>query len=420
MRGGVPASDTRPGTGATQPVITGITVTAIDSTSVRVSWSVTPNADGAVDYGTTTAYSGGTARQATSGPNPSVTITGLTASTLYHYRVRSTASGLTTQSGDFTFTTPAGTSYAAVFSGDATGATDVSSAFASFVNAHPNQTIALAVNGVYRFDGGGSSGTVPTNCHITASGWTLDFRGSRIVSNIVNTYTMWLHGCSNVTLNDPRMTGRGYGYVDTLPGHGPSNNEHLIAVDGGANVTINRPVLDHSYGDAIYGTGGATTVVINQPDLSYCGRNAISPVSADFRINGGTIHHCAQYGVDWEPNNSAQKPYCKGWVDGTDFRVIGDPNAPGYSILKNAGYNPGILIAAATEYAVVSGPFTVNNITADLFWAYFYGQTNLTMTGNKTDAASLPALGRTAWCQEKSCTGTTYSGNDSRITRLQW
>lgn len=410
LRGGVPKNDQRPGTGATAPVITGVTPTSIDANTERISWSVSPNADGKVDYGLTTSY-GSVATQPVSSPNPSVTLTGLTASTTYHYRVTSTAAGTPQSTGDFTFTTPAATTYAAVFSGDATGATDVSAAFASFMNAHAGQRVALAVNGAYRFD---------SRCQVTTDGWTLDFRGAGFQSNVVNLETLWLVGCDNVTLNDPKMTGRGYGYVDNLPGAGPSNNEHLISVDGGSNVTINRPVLDHSYGDGIYGTGGATVVVINQPNISYCGRNAFSPVQADFRINGGTVHHIAQYGVDWEPNNATQKPYCKGWVDGTDFRVIGDPSAPGYSILANAGYNPGILIAAATEYAAVSGPFTVNNITCDLYWTYFYGQTNLTLTNNHSDAASQPSLGRTAWSQEKSCTGTTYSGNDAKIQRLQW
>ncbi|MEW6224328.1 MAG: hypothetical protein AB1627_06835, partial [Chloroflexota bacterium] len=49
-----------------------------------------------------------------------------------------------------TATPPSGTTYAAVFSGDATGATDVTSALRSFLQSHNGQRVALATNGVYK------------------------------------------------------------------------------------------------------------------------------------------------------------------------------------------------------------------------------------------------------------------------------
>jgi hypothetical protein len=90
------------------PVISAVTVTSITATSATITWTTNEPADSQIEYGPTSSY--GTS--STLDPSPvtthSVTITGLTAITLYHYRVKSrdTASNLAT-SGDFTFTTTA-------------------------------------------------------------------------------------------------------------------------------------------------------------------------------------------------------------------------------------------------------------------------------------------------------------------------
>ena len=67
--------------------------------------------------------------------------------------------------------TPLATStYAAVFAGDATGATDVTAALRTFLQSHNGQRVALATNGIYKV----------TQLSFTASGLTVDFRGARI------------------------------------------------------------------------------------------------------------------------------------------------------------------------------------------------------------------------------------------------
>jgi hypothetical protein len=62
-----------------------------------------------VDYGTTTAYGASTTLDGTLVSNHSQALSGLSPSTVYHYRVRSTdAAGNTAVSGDATFATAAG------------------------------------------------------------------------------------------------------------------------------------------------------------------------------------------------------------------------------------------------------------------------------------------------------------------------
>ena len=82
----------------------------MSATGATISWTTNEASDTQVDYGTTTAYGSSTTLKDTS---PRVTshsqaLSGLQASTLYHYRVKSKdAAGNLATSGDFTFTTTA-------------------------------------------------------------------------------------------------------------------------------------------------------------------------------------------------------------------------------------------------------------------------------------------------------------------------
>lgn len=73
---------------------------------VNISWDLNEPADGQVEYGLTAAYGSVSPRNATLSTHQSITLTNLTAGTLYHYRVRSAdAAGNTSYSTDAQFTT---------------------------------------------------------------------------------------------------------------------------------------------------------------------------------------------------------------------------------------------------------------------------------------------------------------------------
>lgn len=91
---------------STPPVISNVAVTPA-STSATVAWTTNEPATSSVAVGPTTAY-GSTFGSATPTQNHSVTVTGLSPGTTYHYRVSSTdAAGLTADRPDATFATPA-------------------------------------------------------------------------------------------------------------------------------------------------------------------------------------------------------------------------------------------------------------------------------------------------------------------------
>ncbi|OGS17402.1 MAG: hypothetical protein A3J70_01985, partial [Elusimicrobia bacterium RIFCSPHIGHO2_02_FULL_61_10] len=98
-----PASDT------TAPLISAVAASNITQNSATISWTTNEASDSQVEYGTITSYGNVTGILAAQVTNHSMPLGLLSATTLYHYRVKSRdAAGNLAISGDFTFTTAAG------------------------------------------------------------------------------------------------------------------------------------------------------------------------------------------------------------------------------------------------------------------------------------------------------------------------
>jgi hypothetical protein len=108
---GSSADQTATTSSPTSTVITNTQSTVLSTTSVRITWTTNHAADSKVRYGTTTAY-GLEVYDATLVTSHSITLTGLTAGTTYHYEVLSVGN-TSTNDADATFTTPSGSGPAA-------------------------------------------------------------------------------------------------------------------------------------------------------------------------------------------------------------------------------------------------------------------------------------------------------------------
>ncbi len=92
----------------TPPVLSAITASGITSANSTITWTTNESSDSQVEYGLTTAYGSSTVLNASLVISHSQVLSGLVASTLYHYRVKSKDASLNlATSGDFTFTTTA-------------------------------------------------------------------------------------------------------------------------------------------------------------------------------------------------------------------------------------------------------------------------------------------------------------------------
>lgn len=90
----------------TAPSLTNIT-SSVSTSSATISWNTNENANGTVLYGLTTSYGSSTTQSAMT-TSRSLTLTGLTPSTLYNFVVKSSDSaGNTATSSNMTFTTSA-------------------------------------------------------------------------------------------------------------------------------------------------------------------------------------------------------------------------------------------------------------------------------------------------------------------------
>ncbi len=94
------------------PVVSSVAATSITSSGAVITWTTDKSSNSQVNYGTTSTYGSSSALNSTLVTSHSVTLSGLAASTLYHYQARSADSlGALGTSGDLIFTTlAAGTS----------------------------------------------------------------------------------------------------------------------------------------------------------------------------------------------------------------------------------------------------------------------------------------------------------------------
>jgi hypothetical protein len=87
-------------------VISSISSSGITQTGATISWTTNETSDTQVEYGLTTAYGSQTALNSSLVTSHSATLSGLSAGTIYHYRVKSRdAAGNLATSADNTFTT---------------------------------------------------------------------------------------------------------------------------------------------------------------------------------------------------------------------------------------------------------------------------------------------------------------------------
>lgn len=90
---------------STAPVISGISVTDIGTSSATISWTTDGAATSSVHYGTTASYGSSTEMTTTASTSHMVTLTDLMPDTTYHFSIHATNEEGTTMSVDQTFST---------------------------------------------------------------------------------------------------------------------------------------------------------------------------------------------------------------------------------------------------------------------------------------------------------------------------
>ena len=234
----------------------------------------------------------------------------------------------------------------------------------------------------------------------TASGLTVDFRGA-IQGSLVGAHgILRIQTSSNVTLNDPTVSGTGYTWDSN------NQNEHGIQIDGGSNITLNHPTIRDTRGDGIYVTYASSSdlpvgITINNVDIERASRSGIAPVAGQVTIRGGHISQTGLHGINFEVNDSTGAGSIVGIVDGVDIRRQADLPAAGITsyAVAAAGYSnatkPSLLIQNLTGDVLrmtirdTAAVVVTGNVSSTSTTANFPGSGSVTFTGN-TNITKVP------------------------------
>ena len=172
---------------AVPPVISGVAAGAVTSSGATITWTTDQASNSQVAYGTTSSYGSLSALNATLATSHSVTLTGLAASTTYHYQVLSqNAQGTLASSADYTFTTPAGLQTLLQIQGNATEVSGVTNGSVVTPNVTPGGFTGTVVDngGSVNFTQSGN-GVYFLNCCSNSGNAYYKFTGTTI-GNIFN------------------------------------------------------------------------------------------------------------------------------------------------------------------------------------------------------------------------------------------
>jgi hypothetical protein len=159
----------------TPPVVSAVTATAISASGATISWTTNEAADSQVVYGPTTAYGSTTTLVTTKVTTHVQVLSGLTASTLYHFRVKSRdAAGNLVTGTDATFTTsaPADVPPSAGFPNASNTGPVPETVFTNFTGLYVVNTDGAVINGL-RIKGAilvRANNVTVQNCEVDASG----------------------------------------------------------------------------------------------------------------------------------------------------------------------------------------------------------------------------------------------------------
>jgi hypothetical protein len=152
-------------TDTTPPVIAAVTASGVTASGAIINWTTDEPADSQVEFGLTTAYGSASPLDSAKITGHTVTLSGLTGATQYHFRVRSRdQSANAADSVDFTFTTLDGVAPSVSLTAPANGA-----GVAATINVSANASDNVGVAGVQFMLDGSSLATEDTSSPFSTS-----------------------------------------------------------------------------------------------------------------------------------------------------------------------------------------------------------------------------------------------------------
>jgi hypothetical protein len=252
----------------TAPTISSIASSSVASSAQTITWTTNEAATSQVSYGTTLSY-GSASSSAVLATSHSITLTGLTASTVYDFQVSSTdAAGNLATSSNQTFTTPPGW----VQNGASTDLDFADSQYyggslSNLLQISRTATNATATDLLPTSPAGATYNTYAPNTLRITPGVGLLIEEIRInyllnstapatqttASLATGTYTLWVNGSGSATMSSGTGTGCGTGVATN-----GTPVTFTITIAGTCTVTVagslNAFQLEKSLTSAAFGT----------------------------------------------------------------------------------------------------------------------------------------------------------------------
>lgn len=236
---------------AVLPAISAVLASNVTTTGATITWTTNVATDSQVEYGATSSYGSTTVLDANFVTSHSEILTGLIASTLYHYRVKSKdASGNLATSGDFTFTTAASSAgYTVTATPSSVNVGDTITVSWTAPSGRPgNDWIGLFQSGApntaylwYQFTGGAASGAVNVAAPTTSGQYEFRYLPTNGYTDVArsNTVTVNSGGGGSFTLTAAPTSLNPGGALSvswTAPAGRPTNDYIALYPVGAANT----------------------------------------------------------------------------------------------------------------------------------------------------------------------------------------
>jgi len=348
------------------PVISNVTATSVTNNSATITWTTNIASDSKVNYGPTASY-GSQKTDGTQVTAHSLTITGLSAKTTYHYQCVSTNGYGAGSSTDFTFTT----SGAPVISNVGSGSVASTSAVVTWnTDVAANSTVNYGTTTSYGSQQTDSSSV--TSHSVTLTGLTpqTTYHYQCVSTNPYGTATSTDYSFTTaappveIVVDDSAAaytgtwtSGTGAGYAGTY--HYASNRRTSsnatatwrpsIISDGSYNVYCTYPAVSNATTNAtftVYYSGGSASTTLNQTTNT----NTWNLIASNVPFVSGTSGYVTL------PNNTGESSGTKNVVaDAIKFVYVGVPSPPVISSVQATGLTgSGATITWSTDLASTS------------------------------------------------------------------
>jgi hypothetical protein len=364
---------TDPGPSPTAVAITNVQASGATSSSVQMSWVTNVPATSAIDYGTSVAYGANTPVDASMVMNHRMALTNLSASTTYHYRVRSAAGSNTAASNDQVFST--------------SGSADTAGPSVAITSPAAGATVSGNVH---------LSAAASDNIGITSVQFRLD--GGNVGASLAAapyTYTLSTTPLSNGSHTISAVATDAAGNSTTSPG---------------VTVTVDNTTKDTTPPTVSMTSPAAGATVSGTVAVTATAADNVSVASVQFQLDGasiGGIDVASPYAYSWDSTKAANGSHT--------LRAIATDSA-GNSITSTSltvkvdnttrdTTPPAVTVTAPTNGAKVSGTVVVSaNATDNVSVASVQFQ----MDGANVGAADLATPFTYSW-------DTTKTGNGPHV-----